>query len=371
MIPFVLALLQGQAVPLTQFVDDGATKTHPIEPLVVRLKNKTATLRVGSKGYRVWLKPGPAVFADRNGNGSPDASERVKLSTRQLSPDGTSRVTLYLGNLALPGNARFDVRFLDPKANSPQLQGLRDSLMLMPTFGYVGKAKFGGKAMRFAVRGADPQTAALFVDRDGDGVLGTVPAEMFVLGKPFNIGGTTYQASSFQAGPRPSVRFAVSPRSVAEVYMPPDLRVGRVAPTLVSRTLAGKKVNFPKGFPGKVLLLDVWATWCGPCRAEIPYVRAAYAKYRKRGFDVVSFSIDDPGTQQQVAQFIKENGTNWTQAFEGKGWQSPVCQRYNITGIPFVLLVDGSTGKILATESSLRGPNLAATLEGVLAMRGR
>ncbi|RYG24117.1 TlpA family protein disulfide reductase [bacterium] len=370
MIPFSLALLQAQTVPLTPFVDDGGTKTHPIDPMIVRLTKGVATLRVGTKGYRVWLRPGPNLIVDRNGNGRAEPSERIRLETRRLVPNG-SPVTLYLGSLALPGNVRYDVRFVDSNTNNAEVQRLRNALVLMPTSGYVGKASFGGKAMRFAIRGSDPQSAALFVDRDGDGVLGTVPAEMFTLSEPFNIGGTTYKAVSYQPGLQPSIRFTVSPRRVAEVFMPPDLRVGKIAPSLTGRTLAGKPVKFPKGFPGKVVLMDVWATWCGPCRAEIPYIRDAYAKYRKRGFEVVSFSIDDPGTQKQVAAFIKANGTNWTQVFEGKGWQSPVCQRYNIKGIPFVLLVDGSTGKILATEEYLRGPRLAATLEGVLAMRGR
>ena len=371
MIPFVLTLLQGQAVPLVPFVDDGQTKAHPIEPILVPLKKASAVFRVGSKSYRMWLKPGPALYADRNGNGIPEPSERIQLQSRQVSPDETTAFTIYGGLVSLPGNARFDVRFVDPAVKNPKLKELQNSFMVMPLFGYVGKANFGGKTMRFGIRGGDPQTATMFIDRDGDGTLGTVPAEMFALSRPFNIGGTTYKLASLEGGSHPSARFVISSQKVAEVLMPPNLNVGRIAPALSSKTLAGKKVVFPKGFPGKIVLLDVWATWCAPCRAEIPFIKAAYAKFRKRGFEVVSFNIDDPGMGKKVASFIKAYGTNWTQAVEGRGWQSSVCRRYNITGIPFMLLADGTTGKILATEFSLRGPNMAETIEGVLAMRGR
>ncbi len=100
-------------------------------------------------------------------------------------------------------------------------------------------------------------------------------------------------------------------------------------------------------------------------------MRDAYSKFKGRGFDIVSFSIDDPNMRSQVANFSRQNGTNWTQVYEGKGWQSTICAKYALSSIPFLLLVDGSTGKILATPDTLRGPNMAPTIEGVLAMRGR
>ena len=151
----------------------------------------------------------------------------------------------------------------------------------------------------------------------------------------------------------------------------PDLSVGKVAPPLAGTTIAGKTVTFPKSWPGKIVLLDVWATWCGPCLGEIPFMKAAYKKYHPRGFEIVSFSIDDPGMKPKVAAFSKREGTSWVQVYEGKGWEGPTPTKYGIHGIPFMLLVDGTTGKILATEEGLRQTSLDPTVARVLKTRGR
>ncbi len=364
MIPLALVLMQTQTVALTPFLDDGETKLPPtpiILPLAKGGGRQTATLPGGAKA---WIAGGK-LFLVRGGKPTEVPLRRMDTT----APDGKS-VMIYMGQIALGATERYSARFFLSDTKAPQFEPVRGKLALLPLFGFTGIARLGGKAVKIGVRGLKPADGALVVDRDGDGRLGSVPMEGYSLGSPFNIGGTTYRVSSYSPAAR-RVVFSVSSKKVAEVPLPPDLRVGRVVPSVPGKTLGGKAVTFPKSFPGKIVMLDVWATWCGPCRGEFPFMRAAYAKYRNRGFEIVSMSIDDPGTQAKVAAFTKANGMVWTQVFQGQSWQSPVCRRYNITSIPFVILVDGTTGKILATEESLRGPNLDPTVQGLLSLRGR
>jgi thiol-disulfide isomerase/thioredoxin len=125
--------------------------------------------------------------------------------------------------------------------------------------------------------------------------------------------------------------------------------------------LGGKQVDLSK-MTDKVVLVDFWATWCGPCVAEMPNVIAAYGKYKDRGFEVVGISLDED--KAAVEKFIEEKKMPWSQYFDGKGWGNEIAQRFGITGIPATFLV-GKDGKIVA--SNLRGPALEEAIEKALA----
>ncbi len=114
----------------------------------------------------------------------------------------------------------------------------------------------------------------------------------------------------------------------------------------------GKPVQF-SDFRGKYVLVDFWASWCGPCRAENPNVLAAYKKYKDKNFTVVGVSLDDDGDKWKKA--IKDDGMPWTQVSDLKGWKNEVSTYYGIMGIPSTLLIDPS-GKIIAKD--LRGVTL-------------
>jgi thiol-disulfide isomerase/thioredoxin len=123
----------------------------------------------------------------------------------------------------------------------------------------------------------------------------------------------------------------------------------------------GKDVDLTK-MRGKVVLVDFWATWCAPCRAEVPNVVAAYKKYQAKGFEVVGISLDED--KDAMLAYLKEQGMTWPQHFDGKGWQNEVGSKYGIQSIPAMWLVD-KKGMIRSTEA--RGEQLTALIEKLLA----
>lgn len=108
---------------------------------------------------------------------------------------------------------------------------------------------------------------------------------------------------------------------------------------------------------GKVVLVDFWATWCGPCVAEIPNMLAEYEKYHDKGFEVVGISLDEE--RADVEKFVVENKIPWPIIFAGKGWQDPVAQFYGISGIPQLVLI-GRDGNVITLD--IRGEKLGERL---------
>jgi len=101
---------------------------------------------------------------------------------------------------------------------------------------------------------------------------------------------------------------------------------------------------------GKVILIDFWATWCGPCVAELPNVLKAYEKLHPKGFEIVGISLDSD--RAKLEGFIKEKNMTWPQFFDGKGWNNEISSRFGIQSIPAMWLVD-KKGMVVST--SVRG----------------
>ena len=112
----------------------------------------------------------------------------------------------------------------------------------------------------------------------------------------------------------------------------------------------------------KVVLVDFWATWCGPCVAELPHVIETYNKYKDKGFGVVGISLDD--NIDTLKTFTQQNKMTWPQYFDGKVWENDIARRFGIKGIPATFLV-GKDGKIVA--SNLRGNALEEAVVKALA----
>src|SRR5437667_12632613 len=81
---------------------------------------------------------------------------------------------------------------------------------------------------------------------------------------------------------------------------------GQTAPAFQGRTTDGKTIKFPEDYKGKIVLLDFWATWCAPCRRELPNVTSTYEQYHSKGFEIIGISLDRPREGPQLIQFTKE-----------------------------------------------------------------
>lgn len=126
----------------------------------------------------------------------------------------------------------------------------------------------------------------------------------------------------------------------------PRLKVGAAPFPIATNDLKGQPISLAK-YKGKVVLLDFWATWCGPCVAGLPELKSAYNKYHAQGFEVVGISLDEE--KGALTSFIKKNKMPWPQIFDGKGWDSKVSNDYGVRAIPFLLLI-GRDGKIAAVN---------------------
>ena len=131
---------------------------------------------------------------------------------------------------------------------------------------------------------------------------------------------------------------------------------------LAGPTVEGTPFDW-ESYRGKIVLVDFWATWCGPCVGEIPNVKANYEKYAEQGFEVVGISLDSK--REDLEKFLTENKIAWTNIFETEqeqGQPSPLASKYGVNAIPSTFLIDRE-GKVLA--QNVRGEQLGAQLERI------
>ncbi|GEM_PF-1214739 len=136
---------------------------------------------------------------------------------------------------------------------------------------------------------------------------------------------------------------------------------GDAALDFSAKLLDGGEVSMA-GMKGKVVILDFWASWCGPCAAEMPSVRRVYSKYKDRSdFALIGVSLDSE--ESDVRGAMKRLGITWPQVFDGQGWDTPMAQKYKVMAIPRAFII-GRDGKIAARD--LRGEELLNAVQKLL-----
>jgi thiol-disulfide isomerase/thioredoxin len=142
--------------------------------------------------------------------------------------------------------------------------------------------------------------------------------------------------------------------------IPEGLAVGQKFPGFSETDLAGKPLSVA-GCRGKVTMIDFWATWCGPCLAEMPNVTATYQNYHAQGFEIIGVSLDQ--NRSALVNYLPAHGMVWPQYFDGQGWDNKLAKKYGVDSIPMSYLLDRH-GIIIGKE--LRGRALGEAVAKAL-----
>lgn len=375
--------LYGQRLALSNAVPDG------VKQIPSSLKAPLyGVLKLGPRenptGFAVLIDdisgPSPRLYVDSDADGALTDDPPVKWARSEYR--GQDGQTHWLWS----GDAEFDVpygghktslflnmRLYDP--TDPVHAVAKNSLTYYPDYACMGDLKSGSHSYPVAVVDAmitgdfrgnpdNPYTTVLLVDANASGqyrFLGPATA-------PFNLSGTTTEMRALAADGG-SFEVVPSAHSVPLFVPPPDLSVGKPAPPFTHTTLDGHTVRFPTDYKGKIVLLYFWATWCGGCILQIPYLRHAYDTFHTQGLEVLEVSLDKENGAAQLAAYTRANHMVWPQIYDGKFLDAEVAQLYFVHATPFGFLVDGDTGKILARGDSLRGDKLAETISAALAAK--
>ncbi len=155
---------------------------------------------------------------------------------------------------------------------------------------------------------------------------------------------------------------AIGKKLNADIQLAKKLGIGQPALDFAQVTPQGKELKL-SDFKGKYLLLDFWASWCGPCRAENPNLVKAYQKFKGSKFEILGVSLDKPGKKDNWLKAIEQDGLTWPQVSDLNGWQNQAAQLYGIQAIPQNYLISPE-GKIVGIN--LKGVKLIEKLEELL-----
>ncbi|GAA5135432.1 hypothetical protein GCM10023213_08700 [Prosthecobacter algae] len=384
-------------------------KTTPTKPdSITRLPDNLlrpfyAQVKLGSKALskfstltflvdRAVGKTETRVILDSNGNGdltddSPAELEHMgRLKNGSFSLSGTGWASLpYEGEYS-----RVSVRF----HTMPQSLDSESPPTIVYSLDSYTEGKIQGPkgiwlpvVLRDSDGDGDFSTgASIHVDTDGDGEYRRT-GKYFADATTFQINQVKFLLSDISPSGNAMVQAAhiepqeplknnpIAPQKLPPQTMPKTRLIGakilpgEVAPAFTASTMKHGTVEIPKSYQGKLLLLDFWATWCGPCIRELPNVSAAYDKFHDQGLEILSVSLDTEKSLDNLPAILTKHRMVWPQVCDAAEFDSALVKLYGVRGIPATVLIDGDTGKIIATD--LRGATLETKIAEALAKRKR
>lgn len=139
------------------------------------------------------------------------------------------------------------------------------------------------------------------------------------------------------------------------------LVIGADALPFSAKATGGEDIRL-EDYKGKVVLIDFWATWCMPCKQEMPNVKKVYSEFHEKGFEIIGISMDN--NEAMFKNYVRQQSIAWPQIFDGKGWMSGIGRMYAVNSIPATFLLDRD-GKI--RHKNLRGDKLHAAVAELIA----
>jgi len=295
----------------------------------------------------------PALYVDRNGDGD-------------LTNDGTGDWSRIDDRTAFARRV-IDVPYATDKVPSSLMfywiKSRADSMFYYRGYSRQGEITLDGQKYRVLVlddnsdgRFDDLAGGAWVIDLNQDGKLETEAdsAEYYRLTEPVNVHGKTWQVASLSADGREiTLR-----RASVEVAAKPYLNPGYPALNFEGRGLNDRPVTLKdEAAKTRYVLLDFWASWCGPCRAEFPTLRRIHARYKNQELTILGVNLDsDSKLAQDAASKAK---LDYSHVFDGQGWKNAVAKLYRVHGIPQTYLIDSN---LKIVNKNLRGPALEKRL---------
>lgn len=316
----------------------------------------------------------PLLYADLEGDGDLTHAQPIRFTIDPKSPEKSP-----VFNASLLATARYDYAGRGGKLASKLLFSLNGlELKVNTDYGRAGTLSVGSRNYKIALvdqkvdakyndykheETAEPKLL-LYIDRNGDGVFDP-KREVYDVARPIKIAGQTLNVASIDTrGTRITFEGTLKKRITPEMLKP-----GTDIIDFEAELMDGRTVTFPDDYKGKLVMLQFWATWCPPCREELPGLLKAYREFSPQNFEILAISLDRGGMKKSVNQFIIQAGMNWDHVYDGRYWDAEIAKLFNIKAIPDAFLVDGDTGKIIAMGDDLRPPHIEVVLKEAFAKK--
>jgi peroxiredoxin len=306
---------------------------------------------------------GYVLYADVNANGDLRDDEPIRLEHRDGYYTTLIKSTLVETGARETSRVPIEVRFLFVRIVTTS--GSQLAWRTVSTMTRRGTITLGTGSIPFALFGTpgayDKPDARLWVDLDGDGQGWSLPqtVERFLpVDRRIKIAGASYE---FHIDPY-GRSLALTPLDV-QVPDRPSLAVGTPVPEFSFVDRQGKPVRLAD-YRGRVLLIDIWAAWCGPCREEAPRLADLYHKYQERGLVIIGISPDQPA---ELEAFVRQFGHTWPQIAEP--FEGPAHRLFRVVGYPSHVLVDRDGRIALAQEGGLDVASYERHVERLIAQK--